>query len=73
MTQLALHEITGHPFGLLHPQMLYEALPTALKVRVGHQGEPEVPIRERKRWLGLHRQHQGTSRPHRHGLLDHST
>jgi hypothetical protein len=43
MTQLALGKLTGVP--LLCPKRLNEAIPTAVKVGVSHQDEPQIPIR----------------------------
>ena len=45
MTQLALSKITGEPLCLLRLQIRNEALSTAVKVSIGHQGEPQGPVR----------------------------
>src|ERR1700752_4584097 len=44
MTQLALGKLTPPHCGLLLPEIRGEALPTACKVGVGHQGKPQIPI-----------------------------
>src|SRR5215813_7936941 len=65
MTQLALRKTTGAALVFLHAEMLHESLPTALKVGVSHQCEPQVPIRQLKSLSRRRRQDQGTLTPHR--------
>src|SRR4029450_5208256 len=49
MTQLALCKTTGAALVFLLAKMFNESLPTALKVGVSHQGEPQVPVYDNSR------------------------